>query len=77
MGVHVSPKLHLRDCTWNENYLQKEITPYISGMEKRKGEHPSGIEYETVNMLNRVQLCDPKPVACQAPLSMGLSRQEY
>ena len=46
-------------------------------MEKRKGEHPSGIEYETVNMLNRVQLCDPKPVACQAPLSMGLSRQEY
>ena len=27
--------------------------------------------------LSHVQLCDPWTVACQAPLSMGLSRQGY
>ena len=30
-----------------------------------------------VKSLSRVRLCNPKPVAYQAPPSMGCSRQEY
>ena len=35
------------------------------------------IKYSEQKLLNHVQLCDPKDLACQAPLSMGFSRQEY
>ena len=32
----------------------------------------------TLSHLSRVQLCvTPRTIACQAPLSMGFSRQEY